>query len=70
MNFLLESPAAQKALDLLRRSPSTYWTASAAATALDMSVESAYEALGTLERAGLLERARATEAFRYAPAGQ
>lgn len=63
-----DSPATRKALELLKRSPSTYWTPSAAATALELTVDAAAEALDTLERAGLLERARATEAFRYAPA--
>jgi DNA-binding MarR family transcriptional regulator len=70
VDALLESPAAQRTLELLKRSPSTFWTASAAATALDMGVDAATEALDALERAGLLERARAIDAFRYAPSGR
>jgi DNA-binding IclR family transcriptional regulator len=60
-----ESPAAQKALDLLKRSPETYWTVSAAAAALDLALETAAEAMERLEQAGLLRRARETQAFRY-----
>ena len=67
VDAVLESPTVQKTLELLKRSSSTFWTASAAATALELSVDAAADALGALERAGLLERARAIDAFRYAP---
>lgn len=66
MDISLSDPAAQKALDLLRRSPHTFWTAAAAAAALDLHLLDAEEALEALERAGVVEKARGTTAFRYA----
>lgn len=66
MHLLTESPIALTLLNLLRRSPDTFWTAAAAATAVGITAETAAQALELLDRAGMVERARASNAFRYA----
>jgi DNA-binding IscR family transcriptional regulator len=58
--------AARALLELLRRSPQTYWTAAAAASATGVSVEDATKAFATLQAAGLIEEARGSTAFRCA----
>jgi DNA-binding IclR family transcriptional regulator len=63
----LSSAAALELLLLLRRSPDTYWTATAAAATLGASEERLSAALQSFHRHGLLEQARETVAFRYAP---
>lgn len=63
----LSSAAALELLLLLHRSPDTYWTATAAAATLGASEERMSAALRSLHRHGLLEQARETVAFRYAP---
>jgi 3-dehydroquinate dehydratase len=63
----LGSAAALELLLLLQRSPDTYWTATAAAATLGASEERMAAALQSLQRNGLLEQARETVAFRYAP---
>ncbi len=63
----LSSAAALELLLLLHRSPDTYWTATAAAATLGASEERISAALQSLQRNGLLEQARETVAFRYAP---
>jgi hypothetical protein len=52
---------------LLHRSPDTYWTAAAAASALGTTEERTAAALESLRRHRLIVEARETEAFRYAP---
>ncbi|HEX2120209.1 MAG TPA: hypothetical protein VHL59_01075, partial [Thermoanaerobaculia bacterium] len=59
--------AALELLLLLHRSPDTYWTATAAAATLGASEERMSAALQSLHRHGLLEQARETVSFRYAP---
>lgn len=63
----LSSAAALELLLLLHRSPDTYWTATAAAATLGASEERMSAALQSLQRHGLVEQARQTVAFRYAP---
>jgi hypothetical protein len=53
---------------LLYRSPETFWTAAAACSVLEASEDTVRSSLEKLERAGLIERGKATEAFRYSPA--
>jgi DNA-binding IscR family transcriptional regulator len=57
---------ARALLELLRRSPQTYWTAAAAASATGVAVEDATKAFATLQAAGLVEEARGSAAFRCA----
>lgn len=52
---------------LLHRSPDTYWTAGAAASALGTTEERTVAALQSLRRGRLIVEARETDAFRYAP---
>lgn len=63
----IHSVAALELLLLLRRSPDTYWTATAAAATLGATEERMSAALESLQRHGLVEQARETVAFRYAP---
>lgn len=63
----VSSSAALELLLLLHRSPDTYWTATAAAATLGASEERMSAALHSLLRHGLVEQARETVAFRYAP---
>jgi hypothetical protein len=63
----VSSSAALELLLLLRRSPDTYWTATAAAATLGASEERMSAALQSLRQHGLVEQARETVAFRYAP---
>lgn len=52
---------------LLYRAPETFWTASAAATVVGAREEDIRAHLGRFDAAGLIERGRQTEAFRFAP---
>jgi len=63
----LSSAAALELLLLLHRSPDTYWTATAAAARLGASEERMAAAFQSLRLHGLVEQARETVAFRYAP---
>lgn len=63
----IHSVAALELLLLLHRSPDTFWTAAAAAATLGASEERMSTALQWLQRQGLVEPARETVAFRYAP---
>lgn len=63
---LSDSPEFRALLELLRRSPDTFWTAEAAASASGVAAEAAAEALSRMAEGGLVERARGTNAFRYA----
>jgi hypothetical protein len=63
---LSDSPEFRALLELFRRSPDTFWTAEAAATASGLTAEAAAEALSRMVQDGLVECARGTTAFRYA----
>ena len=52
---------------LLYRAPETFWTASATATVVGASELDVRAHLGRFEGAGLIERGRQTDAFRFAP---
>lgn len=54
-------------LFLLRRSPETFWTAPAASAAMNANEERVTAALAAFVRAGMVEQARTSPAFRYAP---
>ncbi|HUP60225.1 MAG TPA: hypothetical protein VNA69_07380 [Thermoanaerobaculia bacterium] len=55
---------------LLHRSPETFWTPSAAATVVGASELDVRAHFGRFEGAGLIERGRQTDAFRFAPASE
>ena len=52
---------------LLRRSPDTFWAPAAVARQLGIEPETAANRLASLHSRGLLDRAAATSAFRFAP---
>jgi hypothetical protein len=52
---------------LLRRSPDTFWAPAAVARQLGINAETAANKLAGLHSRGLLARAAATSAFRFAP---
>lgn len=53
---------------LLHRSPETFWTPSAAASVIAAGEQDIRAHFGRFEGAGLVERGRQTDAFRFAPA--
>lgn len=63
----IDTLAALEMLLLLRRSPETFWTADAAADQLGITRDTAYFTAGRLHTSGLLARAAATAAYRFAP---
>ena len=63
----IHSSAALELLLLLQRSPDTYWTDTASAAPLGAAKERMSSELRSLQRHGLVEQARETVAFRYAP---
>lgn len=52
---------------LLYRSPETFWTAAAVGSVIEAGEDAVRSSLEKLEVAGLIERGKATEAFRYSP---
>ena len=52
---------------LLHRAPETFWAASAAASVVGASDHDVRAHLGRFEGAGLIERGRQTDAYRFAP---
>ncbi len=63
----LRSATEIEVLLLLYRAPETFWGASAAATVVGASELDVRAHLSRFEGAGLIERGRQTEAFRFAP---
>ncbi len=55
---------------LLYRAPETFWAASAAAAVVGASEQDVRAHFGRFEGAGLIERGRQTDAFRFAPASE
>ena len=55
---------------LLHRSPETFWTPSAAAAVVGASDLDVRAHFGRFAGAGLIERGRQTDAFRFAPASE
>jgi hypothetical protein len=64
----IDSVEAIELLALLHRSADTFWAAEAAGQRLGIRADIASKKLNALADAGLLSRANATGAFRYAPA--
>ncbi len=63
----IDSVETLEALLLLRRSPDTFWAPAAVARQLGIEPETAANRLASLHSRGLLGRAAATSAFRFAP---
>lgn len=66
----IRSAAEIEVLLLLHRSPEAFWTPSAAASVVGIGEQDIRAHFGRFEAAGLLERGRQTEAFRFAPVSE
>lgn len=63
----LRSATEIELLLLLYRSPETFWTPAAAASVVDTGEQETRAHLGRFAAAGLIERGRESDAFRFAP---